>query len=110
MSAQRTGECTVGCGACCKFLILQVNPQYLDADRRRWIEMHDIRLLEQGDGVWARIKATCQYLTIAGSCKVFGMPERPQTCAMFPVVQTDIDLVDEWAGEKVCSYAFAEVS
>ena len=41
----RAGECTVGCGQCCKFLVLQVNPQYIEVDDvRRWIELHGIDL------------------------------------------------------------------
>ena len=105
----RLGECN-SCAACCKFLILQVNPAYLDADRRAWIELHGIHLSERDGAVWARIDAACQHLTKAGRCGVFGLPERPQTCDQFPAVQTDIDLVDEWAGEPVCSYSFAKVA
>ena len=101
----RIGECNT-CAACCKFLILQVNPAYMDADRRRWIELHGIRLSERDGGVWARIDIACQHLTDDGKCGVFGTPERPETCGTFPFVQADIDLVDEWAGEKVCSYSF----
>lgn len=101
----RLGECN-SCTACCQFLILQVNPAYLDADRRAWIELHGIHLFEQDGGVWVRINASCHRLTTDGKCGVFGLPERPQMCDQFPAVQTDIDLVDEWAGERVCSYSF----
>lgn len=105
----RVGECN-GCSACCRFLILQVNPAYLEADRRNWIEMHGIHLFEQDGGVWARINATCTHLTAEGKCGVYGLPERPQACATFPTVQADIDLIDEWASEKVCSYEFIGVA
>lgn len=100
----RTGECN-GCSACCRFLILQVNPAYMGADKRQWIEMHGIRLFEQDGGVWARINATCNHLTEGGKCGIH--EDRPQACRDFPAVQGDIDLVDEWAGERVCSYSFA---
>lgn len=103
----RIGECN-GCAACCKFLILQVNPAYLEADRRRFVELHGVRLFEQDGGVWARIDVACQHLTAEGKCGVYGTAERPQTCADFPFVQSDIELVDNWTGEKVCSYSFAE--
>ena len=105
----RTGECN-SCAACCRFLILQVNPAYLDADKRQWIELHGIRLFEQDGGVWARIDAACTHLTNDGKCGVFGTSHRPQTCADFPSVQSEIALVDDWAGEQVCSYEFADVS
>lgn len=103
---QRLGECN-GCAACCKFLLLQVNPAYMEPDRRKWIELHGIRLHERDGGIWAVINAACSQLTDDNKCGIFGQPERPQTCADFPSVQEDIDLIDEWAGEKVCSYSFA---
>ena len=103
----RTGECTVGCGACCRFVILQTNPAYLEPDRRRWLELHHgIRLFEQDGGVWARIDTPCQHLSDEGLCGVFGTDERPQTCATFPLVQQDIDLVDAEYGAGTCSYSF----
>ena len=103
----RQGECN-SCSVCCRFLILQVNPAYMDADRRKWIEMHGIRLAERDGGVWATIDVACTHLTDEGKCAVFGTPERPQTCADFPIVRADIQLVDEWVGERACSYTFTE--
>ena len=100
----RTGECN-GCSACCRFLILQVNPQYLEADRREWIEMHGIHLYERDGGVWARVNATCNHLTAEGKCGIHA--DRPQTCRDFPQVQGDVQLVDEWLGEQTCSYSFS---
>ena len=105
----RTGECN-NCSACCRFLILQVNPAYLEADRRKFVELHGIALFEQDGGVWARIDAACKHLTDEGKCGVYGTAERPQACADFPFVQSDIELVDAWAGDKVCSYEFSEVA
>ncbi len=102
----RTGECN-GCSACCRFLILNVSPSYLEDDKKRWIELHGIKVFQQKDGTaWVRINATCEHLTDDGTCGIYGQPERPQTCADFPFVQSDIDLIDEWAGQKVCSYEF----
>ena len=105
----RVGTCNA-CAVCCKFLILQVNPAYMEPDRRRWIEMHGIRLQERDGGVWARIDAQCQHLTDEGQCGIFGQPERPQTCADFPVMQADIAIVNTWAGREVCSYSFEGVA
>lgn len=105
----RTGECTVGCGACCKFVILQVNPAYLDAERRSFIEAHGIRLTARDGGAWGSVDVACKHLTTDLKCGVFGKSERPQACSDFPFVQSDIDLVDAHAGAKVCSYEFEEV-
>jgi len=104
----RTGECTSGCGACCRFLRLQVNPQYLEvADARHWIELHGIRLDRGEEGAtWAHIPLACSALTEEGLCGLYGTPERPLTCETFPTSQADIDRVNAAAGEAVCSYAF----
>ena len=106
----RVGECNgcLGAASCCKFVLLAVHHAYLEPDKRHWLEIHGVRLHESGGLVWARIDATCMHLTDGGKCGVFGTAERPQTCADFPFVQSDINLVDEWAGEKVCSYSFQE--
>src|SRR5688572_15466497 len=101
----RQGECN-GCSMCCRFLILQVNPAYLQADRRHWIELHGIRLYERDGGVWAQINVPCIQLSEEGTCKVYGTDERPKTCDLYPFGQGDIDLVNDWAGEEVCSYSF----
>ena len=101
----RTGECN-GCSACCRFVILQVNPAYMEPERRRFIELHGVRLFTQDGGVWAQVSTQCQHLLTDGKCGVYGKPERPKACAEFPFVQTDIDLVDTFSGEKVCSYSF----
>lgn len=108
----RTGECNgcLGAANCCRFVIMQVNPAYMDTERLRFFEMHGIHLFEQDGGTWARINATCQHLTEDGACGVYGTAERPQACVEFPFVQHDIDLVDAWAGNKACSYEFMEVA
>ena len=103
----RTGVCN-GCGACCRFLMLQVHPMYMEADKKRWVELHGIRLQRNPDGgVYAVIDAVCQHLTQENQCGIFGSDERPKVCDDWPFVQHDIDLLDAWAGEKVCSYTFA---
>ena len=106
----RHGECNYStCSACCKFVELAVHHAYLEPDKRRWLELHGIRLAQRDGLVWARIDVICQALTEAGACGLFGTPERPQMCADFPFVSADIAIVDDWAGQQVCSYAFEEV-
>ena len=106
----RIGECTVGCGACCQFLVLQVNPHYMEVEHvKKWIELHGISLSRRSGGVWAQIPLHCSALTEEGKCSLYGMPERPLSCDTFPQSQADIDLVDAWIGEKTCSYNFEEV-
>jgi Fe-S-cluster containining protein len=102
----RLGECN-GCGACCKHLLLAVHPVYLEPDKRRWLELHGIKLHVAGGNAWATIDATCEHLTEDNRCGIFGQPERPQVCAEWPFQQEDIDLVNVWAGEPVCSYSFS---
>lgn len=79
----------------------------MEPDKRHWLELHGIKLWQQGDYTWARIEARCRHLTDDNRCGIYGQPERPQVCAEFPFAQGDIDIVDEWAGEKVCSYSFS---
>ena len=98
----RQGECTAGCGACCRVLLLQVNPAYWDReDARRWIELHGIQLVRLDGGIYARIPLACEALTPDGLCRLFGMPERPGLCQRFPLGPRDL------AGlEPVCTYTF----
>ena len=104
----RTGECQVGCGACCRFLVLQVNPQYIEVDDvRRWIELHGIKLRMRDGGCWATIPLPCSALE-EGRCSLYGSEERPKTCDVFPSSQADIDLVHEFTGEEVCTYRFPQ--
>ena len=86
--------------------MLQVHPMYMEADKKRWVELHGIRLIRQEGAVYAVVNTACKHLTEDNQCGIFGSDERPQTRAEGPFLQHDIDLVDEWAGEKVCSYSF----
>jgi Fe-S-cluster containining protein len=104
----RQGDCTPNCGACCKFIILNVNPSYLKD--KAWIEAHGIKVFEQDGGVWIRINAACNHLTEDNQCGIYGKPERFESCSLFPTVQSDIDLVNEEAGEAVCSYSFSSAA
>lgn len=97
----RMGECN-RCGRCCEFITLQVPPEYLsNADIRRWIELHGIRLSERDGGVFARIDLPCSALTEEGLCSLMGTPERPALCSHWPATPAML------AGlEEVCSYSF----
>ena len=102
----RTGECTVGCGACCRSLRLQVPPEYsANADIRRWVELHGVRLVQQGGGTFAVIEQPCSALTEDGLCSLFGTPERPDLCSHWPATPEAMEPVAD-----VCSYRFEEVA
>ena len=105
----RQGTCNyTGCGACCKVVLLAVHHAYLEPDKRHWLELHGITLAERDGLVWATVPSQCRELAADSSCGIYGKPERPQVCADFPFAQADISIVDEWAGEPVCSYSFRE--
>ena len=105
---RREGSCTVGCGACCRFLVLQVNPQYIqNEDIRRWIELHGIRLQERDGACWAYIPTPCSALTPEGTCSLFGQEGRPRVCEVYPTSQAQLDELHEFVGEEVCTYRFA---
>ena len=104
----RVGECTKGCGACCRFLTLQVNPQYYDnADVRRWIELHRIRLVQRDGATWAYIPTECSQLTAEGDCAIHDT--RPQVCNDWPQLPEQIVELETVAG-AVCTYRFEEVT
>lgn len=102
----REGECTPGCGSCCRFLRLQVNPQYIELpDVKHWIELHGIRLRKKDGGVWAYIPISCTALTPEGMCGLQGKPERPELCATFPEGQWQLDELT-YMGVDNCTYTF----
>ena len=102
----REGECTPGCGACCRFIRLQVNPQYMQSDVRHWIELHGIRLREHGGGVWAYVPLPCSALTPEGMCGLQGKPERPELCGVFPSGQWQLDELKFMGAD--CTYSFPQ--
>ena len=104
MAAQRSGACTPGCGACCRWLLLQVNPAYAAADDvAHWIALHGITLLPLDGGIYARIPLPCRELTPAGGCALFDDPRRPALCGRFPLGPRDLAGLTD-----VCTYAFEE--
>jgi hypothetical protein len=100
----RQGECLPNCGACCKFVRLQVPPTYQETDTRGWLQLHGIRLTTIDGATFATIDRRCDALTDDNRCSLYGKPERPQLCADWPATPGAM------AGlEDVCGYRFEEV-
>lgn len=89
--------------ACCRFLILEVNPIYLtDPDLASWVRLHRIELMEREGRTLAHIPMSCSALGGRGQCNIYGEPERPQICADFPQAPAALLRL-----ENVCTYRFA---
>jgi len=98
----RVGACVSGCGKCCESIRLQVPPSYRsNPDVRRWVELHDIRLMEADGGVWAVVPIPCTALMADKQCALYGTPERPDVCAGWPYAPRDLTGLDD-----VCGYSF----
>ena len=100
----RQGTCQPRqCGsACCKSVILEVNPAYrADADVANWISLHGITMFERDGRTLARIPTPCTALDEAGRCGIYGQPERPDMCAAFPSAPASLDGI-----EAVCTFTF----
>lgn len=101
----REGACQPHvCGsACCRFLILEVNPIYLtDADLANWVRLHGVDLAEVEGRTIARIPLPCSALDARGWCLLYNQPERPHLCADFPMTPLAL------TGIESCSYRFSE--
>ena len=107
----RSGGCTVGCGACCEFIILPLDLRMKQADPERlkdfiyWAALHGVAITDSGDWLAARIPLRCERLVTDEdgdkTCGVFGTPERPVMCARYPRHPLDLEGVAD-----VCTYAF----
>ena len=107
----RSGGCTAGCGACCEFLILPLDPRMREADPKRledfiyWAALHGITIAESGDWLAARIPLACEKLVVDAdgdkTCGVFDTPERPTMCKRYPRHPLELEGV-----EDVCTYRF----
>lgn len=100
----RQGACQpVACGsACCRFMVLEVNPIYrTDRDQAAWLGLHGVDLLEVNGRTVARVPVPCSALTEAGACGLYGTPERPEMCETFP--DGPLALIGL---EDVCTYTF----
>ena len=103
--AKREGTCRAGCAACCRFLTVNVNPDYFTGQAKAWIELHGIQVRKEGGICWMDIPSPCSAL-VDGRCSVYN--KRPKACRVFPSSQAEIDLVDSFTGEKVCTYRFTK--
>lgn len=99
---QRQGYCKEDCAACCKFLILQVNPQYKSKDIRRWIESHGIELKEKDGGLFAYIPIPCTALD-GTKCLIY--EDRPEVCRTWPQSQAEIETLKDYTNEE-CTFFF----
>ena len=101
---QRSGTCQPNvCGsACCRFMWLAVDPQYLQqADMLAWVRLHGIDVVEWAGWTMARIPIPCTALDGEGRCSLYGMPERPTICSSFPVAPADLLGID-----AACTFTF----
>ena len=99
----RQGECTAGCGACCRSIRLQVPPEYgTNPDIRKWVELHDIKVREVGGGTFAFLAIPCSALTEEGMCSLMGTADRPDLCSSWPATPEALVGLEE-----VCTYTFA---
>ena len=101
----RSGSCTPGCGACCEWLTMEVNPIYMqNRDIRHWVQLHGITLTEKDGRVWAKLPIPCTALQADKSCGLYGYGEgRPDLCDKWP--QVPEDLIELGAP---CGYQFTE--
>ena len=98
------GNCTEGCAACCQYIVLQVNPQYAEAqDIKRWIELHGIKLAKRSGALWAYVPTPCSALE-GTRCSLYGTKDRPKVCRNWPNSQTDIDDLHRHLGREVCTH------
>lgn len=105
----RSGECLAGCGKCCEWLTVNVNPQYYtNPDAKYWAETRGIRVRMTKEGFcFMDIPLPCPALD-GTRCSLHGTPAFPKECAVWPASQADINLIHDLAGEEVCGYSFKE--
>jgi len=105
---QRVGSCKEGCGACCKGIALNANPAYFEQKEvKRWLELHGIRVWQNGGQTWCWVPVPCSELQPDMKCGLYGKPERPKLCEDWPFNQQEIITLREVTGAER-SYSFAE--
>ena len=100
---KRMGECTAGCGACCRSMRLQVPPDYASPDIRKWIELHGLRLTQWNGGTFVHLDVACSALTEEGMCSLIDSPDRPEMCSQWPATPAAMEGL-----EDVCTFSFAQ--
>lgn len=101
----RMGACISGCGKCCEFLELEVNPAYMRTpDVLNWIGLHGITLSMHGERAIARLPIPCTQLQEDKSCGLYGSPDRPEMCGVWPQSPEALVGIDgcgySWEGAK----------
>ena len=101
----RVGGCNVGCGACCLYLELPLDPRLLTntqerlADWIHWAELHGVKVYPSGRGkdfqLVARVESKCTELTDDGRCGLYGKEERPDLCKRYPMHPLDTEGVKD---------------
>lgn len=106
----RSGGCTSGCGDCCQYVVVPIDPRVLDqpADRledwRHWLALHDVDIFfPSEDRVSASIPLSCYELRGDGKCAVFGTDRRPEMCSTFPEKPRFLDPLYR------CTYKYREI-
>lgn len=99
---QRSGGCHADCGACCKYLMLPIDPErrpgFVHWDH--WVKAHGIEII----GSKVRVPLPCQYLTWDNQCAVYDTEERPKMCVEGPRLPEDIKGL-----EDRCTYQWRRV-
>ena len=79
---------------CCRYIELPLL-RSLTEDERRWVELHNGLYMKEANVLHLNI--SCSALTPEGLCSLFGQPERPVMCGVWP------DRPEEQAPEG-CAY------
>ena len=106
---RRSGGCTLGCGACCEFMVLPLDARLRDQswfeDYVAWAKLHDVAIYtDAAERLVARLPIPCSQLTSDKLCALFGSDERPDMCGRYPRTVRELKGV-----EDVCTYTFEEV-
>ena len=71
--------CPDMCGDCCRDIILPLGMDF-DEDEIRWIEYHDMKVVERDGKQWIKINHKCEKL-IDNKCSIHD--NRPETCQIY---------------------------
>ena len=98
---RRSGECD-GCrradvpaAQCCSYVMVPDRP--LSEDEINWLQLHGLDEHVEHD---VRLESPCSAL-VEGACSLFGKPERPNMCALYP----ELPGLDEG-----CSFSFERLN
>ena len=110
----RYGGCTAGCGACCEYLVVPLDPVIktvdpaLYKDYAYWLSLHGLLLYVDGSQLSLKIPIPCSKLETDEDgdkiCGVYGTDERPDLCSRFPRTVMGIRGV-----EDICTYRWRAI-